>query len=336
MSKISVKPYNTFGIDAKAKQIIPIHNIEAAKTIIRETQSNGDAFLLLGGGSNVLFTKDFDGTIILNRIKGIELSEESNSDVILKVGAGEDWHSFVEYAIRQNYGGLENLSLIPGCVGASPMQNIGAYGVEVKDLITKVHTLQLDTLEPVVFENKDCEFGYRTSIFKTSAKNKYLITHVEFRLTKKHSYKIEYGAIQNELEKQGVDHKNLSIKAVSDAVISIRKSKLPNPKEIGNAGSFFKNPVIDETQFKKIQAMHPEIPHYIVNDGIKLAAGWLIEKAGWKGYNEGEFGVHKNQALVLVNYGKAKGHSIYELSERIIKDISNKFEIQLEREVNLI
>lgn len=336
MKKKSLKPYNSFGLDVEAKDIVVINSIEEAITTLEQINKKAESHLILGGGSNILFTKDFNGIVLLNRISGIETVEEDDNHVHLKVGAGENWHSFVQRTIELNLGGIENLSLIPGCVGASPMQNIGAYGVEVKDVITKVYAVKIDTLKTVQFSNSECEFAYRSSIFKTSHKNQYFITHVEFKLTKNHEFKTQYGAIKAELEKNGISHDKLSIKAISEAVISIRESKLPNPKEIGNAGSFFKNPVISETQFKSLQKAYPDIPFYTVDGGIKLAAGWLIEKAGWKGFTNGDFGVHKKQALVLVNYKNAKGNDIYQLSKDIIEDIQSKFNVALEREVNIL
>lgn len=336
MNHISLKPYNTFGIDVKANDIKIVNSIEEAKSAFKSIHQDHEQHLILGGGSNVLFTSDFNGVIVLNRICGIEIIEDSNTSTTLKVGAGENWHSFVEYAISKNLGGIENLSLIPGCVGASPMQNIGAYGVEVKDVITNVYALDIQTLEEVVFTNNECKFDYRSSIFKTSHKGRYLISHVAFKLSKKHRFNIKYGAIKSELDKNGIHEDELNLKAISDAVINIRESKLPNPKDIGNAGSFFKNPVVDNAQFESLISLNPTMPHYRVDYGVKLAAGWLIEKAGWKGYRNNNYGVHSKQALVLVNYEDADGQSIFELSQRIIEDIKSKFNIDLEREVNII
>ncbi len=336
MSKISLKPYNTFGIEAYAKELIRLDSIHEAIHLFESKKIDLEQLLILGGGSNVLFTKDFEGTILLNCIKGIELIDEDESNVYLKVGAGENWHQFVLYCIQNEYAGLENLSLIPGCVGASPMQNIGAYGVEVKDLITKVDAIDLTNGQIVQFTNEECRFGYRTSIFKTSHKNQFLISHVSFQLKKRPEFKISYGAIQQQLKDSGIEPHQISIKAISDAVITIRESKLPDPKKTGNAGSFFKNPVVSKSVFEPIQNKHPDIPNYLDKGGIKIAAGWLIEKAGWKGFRDGEFGVHEKQALVLVNHGSAKGKDIFKLSEKIIEDVKKKFGIELEREVNII
>ena len=330
--QISLKSYNTFGIDVKAAQFVEVTSSSQLQTIL---EKNTLSLLILGGGSNLLLTKDFNGLVIKNNIKGIEIIAEDNSSVTLKVGAGENWHEFVIYCIENNYCGIENLSLIPGNVGASPMQNIGAYGVEVKDVITKVEVVGLKDFTVKEFTNQECNFGYRTSIFKTSEKGNYFITSVTFRLSKRTNLNTSYGAIDAELEKRNV--KNPSIKDVSDAVIAIRKSKLPDPKEIGNSGSFFKNPVISEEEKNKILESYSNAPSYPQPDGtFKMAAGWLIEQCGWKGKTIGNYGVHDKQALVLVNYGGAKGSEIFQLSEDIIQSVQQKFNITLEREVNII
>lgn len=329
---ISLKPFNTFGIDANASSFVEISSIYQLKEIL---QKNNEPLLILGGGSNVLLTTDFKGLVIKNNITGIELMEEDENDVILKVGAGENWHQFVLYCIDKGYCGLENLSLIPGSVGASPMQNIGAYGVEVKDVITEVEALSLDDYSVYNFKNKECEFGYRSSVFKTIHKGKYFITHVFFKLSKTPNLNTSYGAIEDELAKRGIDKP--SIKDVSDAVIAIRQSKLPDPIKIGNSGSFFKNPIVDLDKLKKIQIRHEKVPHYLQEDGTyKIAAGWLIEQCGWKGKKIDDYGVHDKQALVLVNYGGASGQQIYQLSEDIIRSVEDQFNITLEREVNII
>ncbi|KAA3649345.1 MAG: UDP-N-acetylmuramate dehydrogenase [Bacteroidetes bacterium] len=334
---VDLKPFNTFGIEAKANQFVEINSREEAITLIKEQNLTNLKHLILGGGSNILLTENFEGLIIKNNIKGIKVCKSTDDSVVLEVGAGENWHEFVMYCIDNNYCGVENLSLIPGCVGASPMQNIGAYGVEVKDLIESVETIALNDGKVTVFQNADCAFDYRSSIFKTTHKNQYLICSVKFKLSKKPVFNVSYGAIEKELEKQGVTANKLSIKAVSEAVIAIRQSKLPDPKKIGNSGSFFKNPVVDEATFKELKAVYKDMPAYeLPIGGYKLAAGWLIEKAGWKGYTDGNYGVHKNQALVLVNYGGASGKLIYNLSERIVRDIRRRFGVELEREVNII
>lgn len=329
----SLKPFNTFGIDVKANCFATFSSTEELNQILKENKN--EALLILGGGSNLLLTKDFDGLVLKNEIRGIEVISENDSDVLVKVGAGEVWHEFVLYCISKNFCGIENLSLIPGSVGASPMQNIGAYGVEIKDVFDHLEAFEIATGEIHTFDNATCEFGYRESIFKHSVKNQYVITHVYFKLSKKQNTNTSYGAINQQLEIMGIT--NPSIKDVSDAVIAIRSSKLPNPKEIGNAGSFFKNPVIDREHFQEILKEYPNAPNYPVTENqVKVPAGWLIETAGWKGKVVGETGVHKNQALVLVNYGGATGEEIYQLSTDIIADINQKFKILLTTEVNIL
>lgn len=329
---ISLKPYNTFGIDVKASQFVEITDKSKLKTVL---EKNTLPLLILGGGSNLLLTKDFDGLVIKNNIKGIDIVEEDNQSITLKVGAGENWHEFVMHCITNNYCGIENLSLIPGNVGASPMQNIGAYGVEVKDLITKVEALNLKDFSVKEFTNQECKFGYRTSVFKTSEKGNYFISSVTFKLSKTPNLNTSYGAINNELQDRSIT--NPTIKDVSDAVIAIRQSKLPNPSEIGNSGSFFKNPVVSVEVKNKILKNFENAPNYPQPDGTyKMAAGWLIEQCGWKGKMIGNYGVHDKQALVLVNHGGAKGSDIYKLSEDIIESVKDKFNITLEREVNII
>lgn len=329
---ISLRSHNTFGIDVKTKKLATVKNVNELKNIL---SNNLLPLCILGGGSNILFTKDFDGLIIKNELKGIQLINENDTEIYLKVASGEVWHEFVLFCIENNYCGIENLSLIPGSVGASPMQNIGAYGVEVKDFITEVEAMHLKSLKITYFSTNDCEFDYRSSIFKTKEKGNYFITSVTFRLNKQPNINTSYGAIQSELEAKGIS--NPTIKDVSDAVICIRESKLPNPKEIGNAGSFFKNPSVSNEKAEALKNEFPAIPNYPQNNGTtKIAAGWLIEQCGFKGKTFNNYGVHKNQALVLVNYGGAQGKDIYALSETIIDAVQQKFGILLEREVNVI
>jgi UDP-N-acetylmuramate dehydrogenase len=336
-NNVNLKDFNTFGIEVFAKEFEALHTAEEAISFFKERDLTEKEFLVLGGGSNLLLTDDFNGIVIHNNIKGIEVLEETTEIVLLKAGAGENWHEFVLQCIEKGYAGLENLSLIPGNVGASPMQNIGAYGVEVKDLITEVEAIEIATGELKTFTNEACQFGYRSSIFKTTHKNNYFISSVTFKLSKEPDFNISYGAIKAQLEKDEISQENLSIKAISNAVIAIRKSKLPDPKEIGNSGSFFKNPVISAAIFGGLKKEHKGMPAYQLPDGgYKLAAGWLIEKTGWKGYTEGNYGVHKKQALVLVNYGGATGLEIYDLSERILLSVQQKFGVTLEREVNIL
>ncbi|RFC54691.1 UDP-N-acetylmuramate dehydrogenase [Brumimicrobium aurantiacum] len=330
---VNLKEYNTFNISVQAKNFATFSDVNSLQQLLNEIDK--DNLMILGGGSNVLFQKDFEGIILRNEILGIDLIEESNNDVLLKVGAGETWHEFVLYAINNNYGGIENLSLIPGSVGASPMQNIGAYGVEIKDVFHSLEAVEIQTGKIKTFTHEECQFGYRESVFKKALKNQYIITSVTYRLSKNHILNTSYGAIETELKLQGIQ--NPTIKDISNAVITIRQSKLPDPNEIGNAGSFFKNPVISKKQYDKIKEEFPTIPCYAVDEeNVKVPAGWLIDHSGWKGKTFGDYGVHKKQALVLVNYGEASGSEIYKLSSEIIEDISTRFGIALEREVNII
>lgn len=331
----SLKNFNTFGIDAKAQYFgIAKKNKEILELLQFAKEKNLNIFIL-NGGSNSLFISDFNGLVIKIETQGI-IVEDQPDCVLVSAKAGENWHNFVQYCIENNFGGLENLSLIPGNAGTSPMQNIGAYGVEIKDHFHSLKALNIQTLEIETFNNKDCKFGYRESYFKNEGKNKYIILEVCFLLTKKDPVlNTSYGSIAEELTKNGI--KNPTIKDVSDAVINIRKSKLPDPKILGNAGSFFKNPTITAEQFNSLQIIFPEIHHYLLPDGkVKIPAGWLIEQCGWKGVKKGNVGVHEKQALILVNLGNASGKDIYNLSEEIIKSVKSKFEIELQREVNLI
>ncbi len=330
---VNLKSYNTFGIEAKAARFASFSSVEELVSLL--TELDEDPLLILGGGSNVLFTSDFNGLILRNEIRGIEILHENENEVIVKSGSGEVWHDFVMHCVGNDIGGIENLSLIPGSVGASPMQNIGAYGVEIKDVFESLEAFHIETGEIHSFDTTACEFGYRESVFKHKLKNQYIITSVTYRLTKKHIINASYGAIETELEKMKIDIP--TIKNISDAVIFIRSSKLPDPNEIGNAGSFFKNPVVDQEVVAKIQETHGNVPNYPAPNGqVKLAAGWLIDQAGWKGKTLGSYGVHKLQALVLVNYSGCTGENILDLSTQIIEDIETKFGITLEREVNII
>lgn len=333
-SNTSVLQYNTFGIDVLAKYFSSFNNLEELKELLNTKEFKENNQLILGGGSNILFTKNFDGIVLKNNIKGIEVVNETEHDVYLKVGAGENWHQFVLHTIENNFGGVENLSLIPGNVGASPMQNIGAYGVEIKDVFHELEAIHKETGELVKFDNKSCEFGYRESVFKNKVKNQFVITSVTYKLSKNPVFNTSYGAIEKQLEENKV--KELSIKAISDAVIQIRQSKLPDPNQIGNAGSFFKNPIISKVKFEDIKKNYPNIASYPIDElRVKVAAGWLIDTLGWKGKTYGNYGVHKNQALVLVNYGGAKGEDVFNLSTQIIQSVKENFDIQLEREVNI-
>ncbi|RPD98242.1 UDP-N-acetylmuramate dehydrogenase [Aureibaculum marinum] len=329
---ISLKPYNTFGIDVKAKEYVSINSIEALKRLL---QQQNDIFVL-GGGSNLLLTQNIDQLVAHINIKGIEIIENNENNVIVKVAAGENWHQFVLWCIANDFGGVENMSLIPGNVGTAPIQNIGAYGVELKDTCFAVEAIERATGKTKTFINAACNFGYRNSIFKNQLKGKYIIINVLFKLTKNnHKLNSSYGAIKSELDKLGI--KKPTIKNISDAVISIRQRKLPDPNVLGNSGSFFKNPVISNKAFTKLQKEHSEVPHYKVSDTeIKVPAGWLVEQCGFKGKRIGNTGSHKNQALVLVNYGNATGKEILELSKLIQKTVFDKFGIRIEAEVNII
>lgn len=331
----SLKKLNTFGIDASARYFIELSSVEAIQEILSEQTFINTPKLILGGGSNLLFTKNVDGIVLKNNLKGIEIVKEDADFYFIKAGAGEVWHNLVMHCIANNYAGLENLSLIPGNVGASPMQNIGAYGVEIKDSFYELEALHISDKTIHSFTNVDCKFGYRESVFKRELKNQYIIISVTYKLLKTPVFNTNYGAIQKELDEMGV--RELSIQAISKAVCNIRSSKLPNPAEIGNAGSFFKNPEIARTKFELLKDQFPAIVGYDLDNGnVKLAAGWLIEQCGWKGKTFGDAGVHKLQALVLVNYGNAKGNEIYDLSQKIMDSVKDKFDVQLEREVNII
>lgn len=330
---INITPFTTFGVEVISRYFATFSSIEELRKLLAEVKDQ--QLLVLGGGSNMLFRKDYEGITIKNEITGISVIEENEESVLLKVGAGEVWHNFVLYSIEHNLGGIENLSLIPGSVGASPMQNIGAYGVEIKDVFDSLEAIEIATGELHTFSHQDCQFGYRESVFKKELKGKYIIVSVSYKLSKQPKLNTSYGAINSELATRGITQP--SIKDVSDVVIAIRQSKLPDPKEIGNAGSFFKNPVIPKSHYIALQKTYENIPSYPVSkDTVKVPAGWLIDNAGWKGKTIGEYGVHKNQALVLVNYGKANGNDIFQLSEDIIADIYKRYQIKLEREVNII
>ena len=331
---ISLKHYNTFGIDVTAKHFVSASNIDDLKQILSLKEHPNK--LILGGGSNMLLTKDFNGLVVHINLKGIEIISENDNTVIVKANAGENWHEFVLWCINNGFGGIENLSLIPGNVGTAPIQNIGAYGVELKDVFESCEALSLETKSLRSFSKSECNFGYRNSIFKQEAKGQFIITNVNFKLSKQnYNLSINYGAITSQLELMQID--NPTIQDISKAVISIRESKLPNPKEIGNSGSFFKNPVISKTLFNTLLENFKDIPSYpISEDKVKVPAGWLIEKAGFKGKRFDDYGVHKNQALVLVNFGGAKGSDILKLSKLIQKTVERIFGIFIEAEVNIL
>jgi UDP-N-acetylmuramate dehydrogenase len=332
---ISLKQYNTFGIDVNAKEFVSVDTLEELQILCQAFNLNERKLLILGGGSNLLLTDHFNGMVIHVNLKGIQVMHENDEHVWIKSMAGEVWHKFVLWCVERNFAGLENLSLIPGYVGAAPMQNIGAYGVELKHTFDSLEAVEIATGEIKKFTNDECKFGYRESIFKHEAKGKYIIASVTFKLNKKPLFNTTYGAIQQTLEKMQVNE--LSIKAISDAVIAIRSSKLPDPKMLGNAGSFFKNPEIDVQQYEQLKANFPELVAYPAGkDKVKLAAGWLIEQCGWKGKVVGHTGSHKDQALVLVNYGNATGQEILDLAQQIQISVKEKFGVDIVPEVNVV
>ena len=333
----SLKQYNTFGIDAEAQYFSTFSSTEELEELLEYKSSAILPIpnLILGGGSNILFTKKFKGLVLKNEIKGIKKISEDEKYVYVKAGAGENWHQLVMYCVHNNLAGMENLSLIPGNVGASPLQNIGAYGVEIKDIFYELEAYHLTEKKIIKFGLNDCAFGYRESVFKRKFKGEFAIINVTYKLNKTPVFHTSYGAIEQELIAMQI--KELNINAISQAVINIRRSKLPDPAIIGNAGSFFKNPEIDIVKFERLKIAFPGIIGYLlINGQIKLAAGWLIEQCGWKGYRKGDAGCHAKQALVLINYGNAKGDEVVALSEEIIVSVQNKFDVFLEREVNII
>ncbi len=331
---ISLKPYNSFGIDVKARFFVEIRTETDLTDLFDVEELKKYPRLVVGGGSNVLFTKDYEGLIIKISIKGIE-AQVAEDHIQVVAGAGEVWNDLVNYAVLNGFAGLENLSLIPGTVGASPVQNIGAYGVELKDVFESCRAFEIETGLIKTFDRAACQFGYRESIFKGALKNKYIITSVQFSLSKQAAINTSYGAIETALKARGIEQPGIA--DVSAVVSEIRVSKLPDPSTIGNAGSFFKNPVIEKDLFSAIAAEHPEVVNYPAADGkVKLAAGWLIEQCGWKGKVVGHTGTWKNQALVLVNHGGATGTEVYSLSEQIIDSVQKTFGVTLEREVNIV
>jgi len=332
---ISLKPFNTFGVEAKTKYYAEFSGRNQLFELVFDKNLRNEKMMILGGGSNILLTQNFEGLILRNTIPGFHIVDENDNFVVVRAGGGVVWHDLVMWSVNMGLGGLENLSLIPGSVGAAPMQNIGAYGVELKDSFYGLEAMHRKSGDLIRFSNSDCEFAYRSSIFKTHEKDNFVITSVEFKLSKNPTFNVSYGSIQEELDKMGVSA--LSVKAVSDAVIRIRQSKLPDPKHLGNAGSFFKNPTVSKGSFEKIKNNYPDVVGYSqADESVKLAAGWLIEKAGWKGKRIGNCGVHEKQALVLVNYGGATGSEIDDLSNQIQKDIMAKFNVELEKEVNRV
>ena len=330
---VSLKKYNTFGIDAKASSFVSVNTLDELKEALSTTTKRK---FVLGGGSNMLIKNDIEALVIHINLKGIEVVKEDNDSIWLEVAAGENWHSFVMHCVNNNYGGVENLALIPGNTGSSPVQNIGAYGVELKDVFDSCSAINRNSLESKIFTHSDCKFGYRESIFKNEAKDLYVITSVTFKLSKKdHNLNTGYGAIQEVLKQKEI--KNPTIKEIAEAVILIRSSKLPDPKLLGNSGSFFKNPVIRKELYDSLQSKYASMPVYpISNEEVKVPAGWLIEQAGFKGYRIEDAGVHDKQALVLVNYGNATGDNLWDLALQIKDEVYKKFKINIEPEVNIV
>ena len=336
---VSLQPYNTFGIEATARHWVLIRSIEDLQKLLRQPEYASMPKLILGGGSNILLTKNFEGIVIKMDIQGISVVEENEDQVWVKAGGGVNWHALVMYSIEQGFGGIENMSLIPGTVGAAPMQNIGAYGVEMKDVFVSLEALSIATGEVVTFNHADCEFRYRSSVFKQKHKGKYIITSVTMRLDKHPRINTSYGAIEETLARMLADRPDDTpgIREVSQAVISIRQSKLPDPAQIGNAGSFFKNPVISRQQYDALRERYEGIPGYPISEQeVKVPAGWLIEQCGWKGRRQGAIGVHDKQALVLVNHGGGKGEDLKKLAYQIQESVKHTFDIRIEPEVNML
>ena len=339
LTNVSLLPYNTFGVDVSASYVFSLNQPADLDDLpgypaFREILHDPGRILVMGQGSNILFTGDFDGIVIRNSIGGIKVIEEDSLSVTLEAGAGVIWNDLVGYAVSRNLWGIENLALIPGTAGAAPVQNIGAYGVEAADVIIRVNAFNLETGQWMVLENSDCGFGYRDSIFKRSLKNKAVICSVLFRLSKGAEPRLEYSGVREELHRRGID--DPSAEDIAEAVTSIRRSKLPDPALLGNGGSFFKNPVVSEALFQRLKGSYPLMPFHRHGELYKIPAGWLIEKAGWKGYRSGNVGCYEKQSLILVNYGNATGREILDLSERIAGSVASMFGIDLEREVNVI
>ncbi|GAA4835563.1 UDP-N-acetylmuramate dehydrogenase [Algivirga pacifica] len=333
----SLKAFNTFGVDVSAQSFITVTSTEELVALIKEVKQQETPVLPLGGGSNILFTKDFEGLVIKNEIAYINKVQEDEQHILLEVGGGYNWHEFVLHAVNNGWQGIENLSLIPGTVGASPIQNIGAYGVEIKDVFESLQAVALEDGSLHTFTKANCDFGYRNSVFKNALKGKFIISSVTFRLNKPSTYRFNtsYGAIEQTLKEKGIE--KVTVKDISDAVIAIRESKLPDPKEVGNCGSFFKNPEIPQAQYDTLKAEYPAIPGYPTTEGmIKVPAGWLIEQCGWKGKQVGNVGTYPKQALVLINCGGASGEEAYALALEIKASVMEKFGVSITPEVNIL
>ncbi|RSK43641.1 UDP-N-acetylmuramate dehydrogenase [Hymenobacter perfusus] len=332
---VSLRPFNTFGLEVKARLFARFSSVEELCALLALPQVQAAEKLILGGGSNLLFTQDFDGVVLKNEIHGLEIVDQEEDSALVRAGAGESWHGLVQYTLSQELNGIENLSLIPGTVGAAPLQNIGAYGAELKDTFDHLEAVEITTGQLRTFSAQECGFGYRESIFKGPLKHQYVVTGVVLRLHRRARPNVSYGAIQTTLEDMGIGGEPTP-RQISEAVIQIRRSKLPDPAQIGNAGSFFKNPEVSQGKFDELKAQYPDLPGYPVPGGVKVPAGWLIEQCGWKGLRRGAHGVHDKQALVLVNHGGAQGHDIRELAHDIIASVREKFGIELHPEVNIL
>ncbi|QIL74833.1 UDP-N-acetylmuramate dehydrogenase [Hymenobacter sp. HDW8] len=334
---VSLRPYNTFGIDVKARLFARFRNVDELRALLALPEVQQAEKLVLGGGSNLLFTQDFNGVVLKNEIAGLEIidQDEDTDTALVRAGAGESWHGMVQYALQQNLSGIENLSLIPGTVGAAPLQNIGAYGAELQDTFDHLEALEISTGRLRTFTREECGFGYRESVFKGPLKNQFIVTSVVLRLQRQHRLNISYGALRTTLADMGIEA-DPTPQDVSEAVIRIRRSKLPDPAQIGNAGSFFKNPEISQRRFDELKTQYPDLPGYPVPGGVKVPAAWLIEQCGWKGRRFGPHGVHENQALVLVNHGGAQGANIRDLAHEIIASVREKFGVELHPEVNIM
>ncbi|MEX0720626.1 MAG: UDP-N-acetylmuramate dehydrogenase [Balneolaceae bacterium] len=332
--KFDLKHHNTMGISAIARYFVAIESVDDLKSILKDNRFKKLPLLIIGGGSNLLFVNDFEGLVIHNQIKGKELIEETHNYVDLKIGGGENWHELVLHCVEKGWGGIENLSLIPGSAGAAPIQNIGAYGVELEEVFVSLEAVEISAGEKKSFNKEECDFAYRDSIFKNSLKGKFVITSVTLRLQKNPTINTTYRVLNEKLKEERIQIP--TIKDVSEAVIEIRQSKLPDPAQIGNTGSFFKNPVISKQQFERLQQQYAEIPHYPAGEKVKIPAAWLIDQCGWKGKRVGDAGVHELQALVIVNYGNASGQEIWELAVQIQKSVQQKFGVELTPEVNVV
>ncbi|RYU81230.1 UDP-N-acetylmuramate dehydrogenase [Hymenobacter persicinus] len=334
---VSLRPYNTFGLEAKARLFARFRSVDELRALLALPEVQQAEKLVLGGGSNLLFTRDFDGIVLKNEITGLDITaqDEATDTALVRAGAGESWHGLVQYTLSQGLSGIENLSLIPGTVGAAPLQNIGAYGAELKDTFDHLEAVEISSGQLRTFTHEQCGFGYRESVFKGPLRNQFIVTGVVLRLRRRHELNTSYGAISTTLADMGIET-SPTPQDVSEAVIRIRRSKLPDPAQVGNAGSFFKNPELSQAKYDALKAQYPALPGYPVPGGVKVPAAWLIEQCGWKGRRFGAHGVHDQQALVLVNHGGAQGADIRDLAQDIIASVREKFGVELHPEVNIL